>query len=432
MTQVEIEEFNLTALHQRSSVFDQPIIVIKNAFQYKAYYAKPMSLVPKLRRIALNQQGLLRADAFGRGKRATLRAIEQLGYVQIDTISVVERAHHHVLWSRVANYTPRFLDQLVAERKIFEYWFHAAAWLPMADYRFALPRMAQMNGERDWFENCDQKLVREILARIASEGPLRARDFEDSSGGNTGWWDWKPAKQALEQLFMQGELMVSARQGFQKVYDLPERVLPDWVDTRVPEMDEYASYLIDTTLRAHGFASSASMTYLRKGQKLRGAVRRQLQQRIEAGLLTTVNTGNNNFVYINPELLESRAPRSVAQVRILSPFDNTVIQRQRGRDIFSFDYRIECYVPKPLRQFGYFCLPIMYRDRLVGRIDCKAHRVDNSLEIKSLHIEQKVDEHFVDLLCQALLSFAEFNGCDRVLIQAAEPTDYLTHLKARL
>ena len=432
MTQVEKEEFNLTALHQRSSVFDGPIIVIKNALQYKTYYARSMSLAPKLRRIALNQQGLLKVDAFGRGKRATLRAIEQLGYVQIDTISVVERAHHHVLWSRVVNYTPRFLDKLVGERKIFEYWFHAAAWLPMADYRFALPRMAQMNGERGWFENSDQKLMREILARIASEGPLRARNFEDSSRGKTGWWDWKPAKQALEQLFMQGELMVSAREGFQKVYELPERVLPDWVDTRMPDMDEYANYLIETTLRAHGFASSTSMTYLRKGQKLRDAVRQQLQQRIETGLLTTVDTGNNNIVYIDPELLESRAPRSVAQVRILSPFDNSVIQRQRGRDIFSFDYQIECYVPKPLRQFGYFCLPIMYRDRLVGRIDCKAHRADNSLEIKSLHIEQKIDEQFVGLLCQALHSFAEFNGCDRILIRAADSTDFLSQLKTRL
>ncbi len=432
MAQVEIEEFDLTTLHQPSSVFDPSIIVIKNATQHKAYYTRPMSLAPKLRRIALNQQGLLRADAFGRGKRATLRAIEQLGYVQIDTISVVERAHHHVLWSRVANYRSRFLDQLVAERKIFEYWFHAAAWLPMADYRFALPRMALMHGERGWFKNSDQKLMREILARITSEGPLRARDFEDSSRGNTGWWDWKPAKQALEQLFMQGELMVSAREGFQKVYDLPERVLPDWVDTRTPDMDEYASYLIETTLRAHGFASSTSMTYLRKGQKLRDAVRQQLQQRIETGLLTTVDTGNNNIVYIDPQLLESRAPRSTAQVRILSPFDNSVIQRQRGRDIFSFDYQIECYVPKPLRQFGYFCLPIMYRDRLVGRIDCKAHRADNWLEIKSLHIEQKVDDHFIELLCQELISFSTFNCCDRILIQDADSVDFFPRLKAHL
>jgi uncharacterized protein YcaQ len=391
-----------------------------------------MSLAAKLRRIALNQQGLLKAEFFGRGKRATLRAIEQLGYVQIDTISVVERAHHHVLWSRVPNYRPKFLDQLVKQRLVFEYWFHAAAWLPMRDYRFALPRMAKMNGERNWFELSDRKLTDSILQRIQIEGPLRARDFADTRQVNNGWWDWKPAKQALEQLFMRGELMVSGRQGFQKVYDLPERVLPDWVDSSMPSMEDYANHLIDTTLRAHGFASLVSMTYLRKGKQLRDAVKQQLQQRLETNLLTTVDLGNNNTVYIDPELLETRAPRSSARVRILSPFDNAVIQRQRGREIFAFDYQIECYVPAPLRQFGYFCLPVLYRDRLVGRIDCKAHRKDSSLEIRSLHIEQKVDANFSELLCRALRSFAAFNSCDQLLVRSASSTDLLRQIQARL
>ena len=119
-----------------------------------------MSLKSKLRRIALDRHGLLKTDAFGRGKSASLRAIEHLCYVQIDTISVVERAHHHVLWSRVKNYQPRFLDQLVKERKVFEYWFHAAVWLPMRDYRFALPRMSSIDGDRGWFKTFDRKLTR--------------------------------------------------------------------------------------------------------------------------------------------------------------------------------------------------------------------------------------------------------------------------------
>ena len=207
-----------------------------------------MSLSAQLRRIALDRQGLLRTDPFGRGKGAVRRAVENLGYVQIDTISVVARAHHHVLWSRVGNYHPAMLDRLVRERGIFEYWFHAAAWLPMRDYRFALPRMRQLNGERNWFESSDPRLQREILRRIESEGALRARDFVDPEHRSDGWWEWKPAKQALEQLFMQGEIMVSRRDGFQKVYDLPERVLPDWIDTSLPSPDEYAAYLVDTTL----------------------------------------------------------------------------------------------------------------------------------------------------------------------------------------
>jgi len=373
-----------------------------------------MSLAAKLRRIALHQQGLLRNDSFGRGKGAVLRAIEQIGYVQIDTISVVERAHHHVLGSRISNYRSAMLERLVGERKLFEYWFHAAAWLPMTAYRFSLPRMHQLNGERHWFKGSDTKLMHEILARIAAEGPLRARDFEDTRQGNSGWWDWKPAKQALEQLFMQGELMVSAREGFQKVYDLPERVLPDWVDTRMPTRDEFAAHLIDTSLRAHGFVSLVSVTYLRKGPAVREAVKRQLLARIEEGRLTQQALAKSCNIYIDPERLESQAPRSIAQVRILSPFDNLVIQRQRCREVFAFDYQIECYVPEPLRQFGYFCLPLLYRDRLVGRIDCKAHRAQARLEVKSVHIEKPVGEDFPELMSAALKSFASFNGCEQI------------------
>lgn len=374
-----------------------------------------MSLAGKLRRIALNRQGLLKPNSFGRGKQATLRAIEQLGYVQIDTISVVARAHHHVLWSRVSNYQPKFLDQLVRERRLFEYWFHAAAWMPMRDYRFSLPRMAKLNGERDWFENCDRKLQREILKRIETEGPMRARDFTDPDHRSNGWWEWKPAKQALEQMFMQGELMVSSRDGFQKVYDLPGRVLPDWVDTSPPSMEEYARYLIDTTLRAHGFATLKSMTYLRKGQKLREAVKDELKSRIDNDTLARVELDNGHSVYIDPELLDCRAPRSHARVRILSPFDNAIIQRQRGREVYGFDYQIECYLPGSKRKYGYFCLPIVYRDRFVGRIDCKAHRATYSLEIKSLHLERPVDEIFSESFKRELLSFAEFNGCNEII-----------------
>jgi uncharacterized protein YcaQ len=379
-----------------------------------------MSLAAKLRRIALHQQGLLRNDSFGRGKGAVLRAIEQIGYLQIDTISVVERAHHHVLGSRVANYRPAMLEQLVGERKLFEYWFHAAAWLPMADYRFSLPRMHQLNGERHWFKGSNPRLMHEILARIASDGPLRTRDFEDTRESNSGWWDWKPAKQALEQLFMQGELMVSAREGFQKVYDLPERVLPAWVDTRMPSLDEFAAHLIDTSLCAHGFVTLVSVTYLRKGQALREAVKRQLQTRIDEGLLTQQPLGKSCNVYIDPERLESQAPRSIAQVRILSPFDNLLIQRQRCREVFAFDYQIECYIPAPLRQFGYFCLPLQYRDRLVGRIDCKAHRAQAKLEVKSVHIEKPVGEDFPELMSAALKSFASFNGCEQIDVVDAD------------
>lgn len=370
----------------------------------------------KLRLIALNQQGLLKSDSFGRGKAATLRAIEHIAYVQIDTISVVERAHHHVLRSRVANYQPKFLDQLIAERKVFEYWFHAAAWLPMQDYRFALPRMnAIKSGEHHWTQNSDIALRKNIMDRVKQEGPLKSRDFEDTRTGNKEWWDWKPAKHALEQLFMQGELMVSRRDGFQKVYDLPERILPADIDTSEPTIAEYASHLIDVNLRAHGFLTNKMITYLRKGQALRDAVKEELLCRIDAKVLTTVNLKSGTLIYITNEMLESKAPRSSTSVRILSPFDNAVIQRDRGRYVFDFDYQIECYVPAEKRQFGYFCLPILYRDRLVGRLDCKAHRKDKVFEIKSAHIEQKVDDRFPAAMDAELRRFSEFNQCDEII-----------------
>ncbi len=391
-----------------------------------------MSLLNKLKRIALDRQGLLRSEHFGRGKGAVLRAVEQLGYVQIDTISVVARAHHHVLWSRIGNYQPVFLQRLVGERKLFEYWFHAAAWLPMRDYRYALPRMRKMNGERDWFPDSNKKLQREILHRVAAEGPLRARDFEDPAHKSDGWWEWKPAKQALEQLFMQGELMVSGREGFQKIYDLPERVLPGWVDTRVPDLDEYARHLVDTSLRAHGFASLKSMAYLRKGKALRAAIRSEIENRVADRLLLCVEIRDGAEIYIDPELLESRAPRTAAQVRILSPFDNSLIQRERARLLFGFDYQIECYLPSEKRKYGYFCLPLLYRDGFAGRVDCKAHRESGMFEVKSLHVESRVDDGFAAALADALQDFAGFNGCDRIQLNETSPPEWMSRLKAQL
>lgn len=219
--------------------------------------------------------------------------------------------------------------------------------------------------------------------------------------------------------------------GIQKVYDLPERVLPDSVDTREPDMDEYAGYLIDTNLRAHGCASLVSLTYLRKGKQLRAAVRSQLEARIETEALTSVTLANGTQLYIDPELLESRAPRSSALVRILSPFDNAVIQRQRGRELFDFDYQIECYLPASKRRFGYFCLPLMYRDRLVGRIDCKAHRAAGRLEIKSMHIEHRLDAAFATAFNRAIQSFAAFNDCAEIQFTADRSNPYLPEIQSQ-
>jgi len=368
-----------------------------------------------LRRIALEAQGLTRVEPFGRGIDATHRALEQLGYVQIDTISIVARAHHHTFWNRVPNYSPSHLDRLVRGGRAFEYWFHAASYLPMRDYRFALPRMhALKSGERHWFAK-DRKLMRAVLDRIRAEGPLLARDFESPRGRNQGWWDWKPAKRALEQLFMQGDLMAAGREGFQKIYDLPERVLPPNVDTSTPTIEEFAGHLLDTALRAHGFAIPKEVTYLRRGSAIRAALRARLDAEVRDGALVKIRVDGCDY-YARPEVLDRAAPRAPARVRLLSPFDNAVIQRDRNVALHEFDYQVECYVPAPKRRFGYFCLPVLYRDRFVGRVDCKAQRRQRRLDLLHLHIERDISERdrFAVEFAKAARAFAAFNDCDSV------------------
>lgn len=372
-----------------------------------------------LRRIALRQQGLLQPAAFGRGRNATLRALSRLGYVQIDTIAVVERAHHHVLRSRVPNFEPRQLQHLMANGEVFEYWSHAAAFLPMQHYRFSLVRKeAFRRGENHWGRSRDKKLMAEIVVRIEQEGPLKSRDFEHPGGSGGGWWEWKPTKQALEQLYMQGDLMVATREGFQKTYDLPERVLPASVDTSTPGTGEYAAHLIDTTLLAQGFASAPSMSYQRKGASLRLAIKAELDRRLDQGTLLAVRLEGGRVYYGVPELLESAPARVVKRATILSPFDNALIQRDRTRQLFDFNYQIECYLPASKRRYGYFCLPLLYGDGFVGRMDCKAHRNGSHFEIKALYLEPMVLGHaefrnaaLVQALATAIAEFADYNGC---------------------
>jgi uncharacterized protein YcaQ len=380
----------------------------------------------RLRKVALHSQGLLRDATFGRGKGAALRAIEHVGYVQIDTISVVERAHHHVWRSRVPNFTGAMAEKLLEERRIFEYWAHAASFLPMRDYRFYLRMQHRYrNGEERWIRSRDTKLMSEVLARIKSDGPLRSRDLDDPRPERKGWWDWKPAKRAVEQLYMQGDLMVANRDGFQKTYDLTERVLPQGTDTRMPTEAEQAAHLLEQELRCHGFVSLKGVTYgRRRDPKLRQAVKGLVQTELAAGSLDVIRIPNGQTFYARPGLLDHAAPRSSRSVRILSPFDNAVIQRERLDALFAFDYQIECYVPAPRRKFGYFCLPVLYRDEFIGRMDCKAHRQERLLEIRQLHFEDGAmsNPERVDAFAAALPSFLEFQGCDRLKLSHAEPT----------
>ncbi len=364
--------------------------------------------------LALSKQGLVSPQQFGAGLSGTRRAIEHLGYVQIDTLSVVERAHHHVLWNRVPGYDPTHLNQLISEQHIFEYWYHAASYLPMRDYRYALPHMTSIrNGENRYYTNVDEHLMNEILARVSAEGALRVRDFDKGNKRNGKWWNCRPGRRALERLFMQGDLMVCGRNGMEKVYDLTERCLPEGIDLSVPTLSEYAAYLFDTTLRAHGVFTWKQLLHLKTGKPMRDAMREVLDERIDAGVVRALGNADAPTTYVDIKALEQAPTIEGGLMKVISPFDNVVIHRDRLSTLFGFDYRIECYVPAPKRVFGYFCLPILYGDKFVGRIDCKAHRADQRFEVLSLNLEDgKLDrDQFFPALSEELQRFADFNKC---------------------
>jgi len=359
-------------------------------------------------KIALISQGLHKSKPFGQGVMGANAAIKQLSYIQIDSISVIQRAHHHCLWSRVKNYQADFIEQLVAQKQIFEYWSHAAAYLPMQDYRFSLPKkQAIASGEKHWRDK-NPIAEKRVLQRIQQEGPLRAKDFENNrTKKNTGWWDWKPDKVALEQLFIEGELMVVERRGFQKVYDLTERVLPAGIDTTVPSANEFERHLILSYIRAHGFANAQQISYLRKG--LKSHVTRTCQEMLENDELQQVMLGEQAY-YALPnvtDLLKQSVNRN--QVNILSPFDNAVIQRKRLSEIFGFDYQIECYVPPAKRQYGYFSLALLWGAEFVGRMDTKIDRKTHIFHVQNLHLETANVNDFVDVLQPVLKDFQQFN-----------------------
>jgi uncharacterized protein YcaQ len=397
-------------------------------------FKRPQELV-RLRRLALAAQGLLQAQPYGRGLAGARKAINHIGYVQIDTISVVERAHHHVLHSRVPGFKPAMTNQMLVDGDIFEYWAHAAAFLPITDFRFSLPyKHAIKSGQTHWYRTRDKKLMGEVLARIRSDGPIRSRDIETSTEKRAGWWDWKPAKKALEQLYMQGDLMVSNREGFQKTYDLTERVLASHVNTQIPNMEELAAHLVGQQLRCHGFASLKGLTYLRRNTELRTAVKTLVNEKLAQGAFEQVQVSSGEVFILETGALERPLPRLNNRLLILSPFDNSVIQRERLKALFQYDYQIECYVTAAKRQYGYFCLPLLHRDEFIGRMDCKAHRKTSHLEIKSLHFEQhNFDEELViTAFVDAITQFSDFQKCDSVSLTKAHPKHMAQRLRSAL
>ena len=379
----------------------------------------------RLRRLGLRGQGLAGKRLLGTGLGGVQRALEQIGYAQIDTISVVARAHHHVLWNRVVGYEEDMLNRLVRRHSAFEYWVHAAAYLPMRDFRFALPMMRAIARGELRVRRTDGKLRERVLHRIRDEGPLFVRDFDDPRASRKGWWDWKPAKRALEELFMEGVLTSVERQGFQKRYELTERFLPADVDTREPSPEEYADHAIDVSLRAHGFATARTMAYLGRDARLRKAVRERAAERAAEGDLEKRPGPGRDAVFAAPGTFDRAIAAPPARVRLLSPFDNTVIQRHRCAEVFGFDYTIECYVPEAKRQYGYYVLPVVFGDQFVARLDAKAHRREGRFEIKALFLQEEAEttlsDDFPPALAAEVRDYARFTGCGELTIGEVTP-----------
>ncbi len=368
------------------------------------------------RRLAVIAQGLHARAPFGRGINGLIRTVEHLGYVQIDTISVVARAHHHILFSRLPSYKPVSLKEAQNKhRRLLEYWAHAAAFIPMSNYRYTLPIQERFRSGADGWPRSDRDLMDRIVDRIRDEGPLMSRDFDspDKRAGN--WWDWKPAKRALHRLFLEGELVVSHREGFQRVFDLPERVIPNNINTSPPGEDEHHDFLIDSYLDAHGIGSSKMMSYLRRGMNAK--VLSRIDRRMNEGSLIAVSIKGIQHAPLvaKPDVLDLLSKSIKQRARLLSPFDNLVIQRERLSLLFDFDYQIECYVPREKRVFGYYVLPILYGSKIVGRIDAKADRKHGLFKVLSMHLERGCDSETVTQHLQSeLMEYAVFCGCNEV------------------
>lgn len=378
------------------------------------------------RRLMLRAQGLDGGFMPQEGPLGTVQTISRLGYVQIDTIAVVERAHHHTLWSRQPDYQPDHLHQALArQRAVFEYWYPAASYVPIEHYRFCLPSMrseAEDPSRSEWM-SANSREIEMVLARIRQEGPLGSADFEAPPGFERGtWWTWKPARIALDHLFSTGELMVTERRNFQRLYDLPERVLPSHVDTSVPSDEELARFLAEQALNTLGVAGEGNTRWRGKQRSLLGRGLRALTESGEAVAVRVEGAPRAGW-FMRPRDLDSVPAAEGRRMHILSPFDSLVIHRDWLKALFDYEYTLECYVSPGKRRYGYFCLPILWGDQFIARMDAKADRGENALYVHRIEFEPGVtlDQETSSALAHGIWRFAAFNGCSSVLLGIVAP-----------
>jgi uncharacterized protein YcaQ len=333
------------------------------------------------RRIWLRAQRLDAAAPFGVGAEAVAEAIGHLGYVQIDTINVIERCHHHILWTRIPDYRRVHLRQAQSvDKSVFEYWTHALSYIPSRDLRFFIPLMRLHRRERErWFESVTPADLRKVM-RLIRQGPLTIRDIDDDVLVEKEhlWASRKPSKRALQFAFYIGALTISERNGMLKTYELMERHFGWDSLPKAASRVEVAAYLLDRALRSQGVVSLDSICHLDAPSK--PGVRGVIEARVRRGELVSITlegAGKQEY-WARPEDLQT-GDGTPELVHILSPFDPLVIQRKRTHQFFDYEHRFEAYVPKEKRKFGYFALPVLVGDDFVAAIDLKTDRQDRKL-----------------------------------------------------
>ncbi|KRA19964.1 crosslink repair DNA glycosylase YcaQ family protein [Lysobacter sp. Root604] len=411
----------------------------------KTAVAAPVLTLAQARALHLSAQGLLARPRRRARKPDLLAAIARMQLLQIDTIHIVARSPYLVLYSRLGAYPQTWLEELLAQREIFEVWAHEACFAPMSDYllhRNAMPQRAHHWAIRNAqaHRSSSGAKIERLLEHIRGLGPVKSSDFEREQAGG-GWWGWKDEKRWLEAAFALGELMVARRENFHRVYDLTERVagsvVPDWNTARLDIATVRRETLLKS-VRALGLTQARWIAdYYRTKPRLRDA---DLDPLVEQGALLRVAVkGWDAPAYVHPDHAAALALAATGRLRashatLLSPFDPVVWDRERASEFFGFDYTLECYTPEPKRRYGYFVLPILARGRLVGRLDAKAHRREGVFEVKALFLEEDVvaDEALIADIARAIDDCARWHATPKVDLQRCRPATLRTPLRAAL
>jgi hypothetical protein len=341
-----------------------------------------------LRRIAIDAQGY--ASRSRRGTRREVEeAIRRLSCVQLDSITAVERSHRITIGARVGSYPRETISGLLGQGRIFEYWAHEACLIPVEEWPLFRAVMRRHHPWRGDVLGQNPDLAEEVRAAVRERGPIASRDFDGKGGG--GMWNWKPAKIVLEALWHSGEVVIAGRvSGFQRLYDLAERVIPREV-LDAPEPDE-ATRLRELAVRAVRARGALTEAGIVEHWRLRGGtarIRPAVEELVRDGVLERlrVDDGGADVLVVSGTDLDGPRPTTAV---LLSPFDNLLWDRAFARRVLGFDHLIEVYKPAHERQYGYYVLPFLWRDRVVGRADLKAERRESRLVVKAFHLERGV------------------------------------------